>query len=433
MPKPTPGRKYTIVAGDNLSHISTAAYGTPRDWRKIWKANKATLKSGDPNVIFPGEVIWIPGQVEAEQAERAAQGDTATRLAGKAKDDFTVVVDGIEVPCVDGRAFRAIDSAADGFTALIPWDPTGTGKRTRELVEKLRPYTYPDCECYVGGELVMRGRLYTIEASISERGRTLALEGWSYAADLVDSTVRPPYEAKKITLEQRAKDLLEGFAIALNFELDEDPTFDRITIQPTETVFAHLLTLARQRGALVTSNAQGELVIRRAAVDGGSVYTLQEGYRPLAQASIRFDGRARFNTYEAITSAPRKKGKNKSSPTAVAKDDVVPSVRTYRFQSDETTETTITEAANWERSRRVADSLTINVPVDGWQVPGTGELWRENTIVTLESPTLFVPDGFNFLIRSVEYVFGDNGTIANLELVPPQTYTGEALDEPWRS
>lgn len=431
MPKPTPGRKYTIVQGDNLSHISSAAYGNPRKWRVIWKANKATLRSGDPNLIFPGEVIFIPGNVETEKAELEARGASASTIPGKDPDDFTVIVDGLEVPTVDGRAFRAIDTAADGFTALLPWDPSATGERTKELLAKLRPYQYNDCECYLGGELVTRGRVYAIETSIDEGGVSLEIEGWSYAADVVDSSVRPPYEARKVTLEQRAKDLLEGFAIDLVFELEDDDPFDRITIEPSETIFDHLLKLAQQRKALITSNAQGALVITRAAVDSGSVFTLQEGVRPLSRASIRFDGRARFNTYEAITNAPRKKGKNKPSPTAVAKDDIVPAARMYRFQANDVTEATIQNAANWERSRRVADSLAISLPVDGWQIPGTNTLWRENTIVTLQSPSLFVPDGFDFLIRSVEYKFGADGATATLDLVPPQTYSGEAITEPW--
>ena len=51
--------------------------------------------------------------------------------------------------------------------------------------------------------------------------------------------------------------------------------------------------------------------------------------------------------------------------------------------------------------------------------------------MTLESPSLFVPDGFDFLIRSVEYLFSESGVTANLELVPPQVYSGEAITEPW--
>lgn len=428
MPKPVAGRPYTIVPGDNLSRIANAAYGNPREWRTIWKANKATLRSGDPNLIFPGEVLWLPEQNPPIEVDDDTPPD---RLSGKDPGDFTIIVEGLEIPVVDGKAFRSIDTAADGFSATIPWDPTRQTDRNKELVATLKPYGYKPCECYLGGELMMSGRLYAVSASIGQNGVTLDLEGWSYTADLVDSTVRPPYEAKGVTLEQRAKSMLEGFAIELDFQLDADEAFTKITIQPTETIFNHLLELARQRKALITSDPKGRLVITRANVDGGSVFTLEEGRRPLSQATIKFDGRARFNTYTAISQSPRKKGKNASAPTATAKDDAVPAARMYRFQADDTKGEKLQEAADWERSRRLADGLTMSLPVDGWQVPGTKDLWRENTIVTLKSPSLFVPDGYDFLIRSVEFTFSEKGAVANLELVPPQVFSGEPIKEPW--
>jgi prophage tail gpP-like protein len=428
MVKPVAGRPYTIVPGDNLSKIAAAAYGNPREWRTIWKANKAKLRSGNPNLIFPGEILWLPEQnVPVEEDE-----DTAPdRLEGKEPDDFTIIIEGLEVPVVDGKAFRSIDTVADGFSATIPWDPTRQTERNKELIAKVKPYGYKTCECYLGGELMMTGRLYAVGASIDQNGVTLDLEGWGHTADLVDSTVRPPYEAKKVTLEQRATSMLEGFAIDLDFRLEEDEPFDKITIQPTDTIFNHLLELARQRKALVTSDAKGRLVITQANTDGGSVYTLEEGRRPLSQATIRFDGRARFNSYTAISQSPRKKGKNASAPTATAKDDIVPAARMYRFQADDTKGEKLQEAADWERSRRLADGLKVSLPVDGWQVPGTKDLWKENTIVTLKSASLFIPDGYDFLIRSVEYSFSESGAVANLELVPPETFTGEPLKEPW--
>ena len=69
-------------------------------------------------------------------------------------------------------------------------------------------------------------------------------------------------------------------------------------------------------------------------------------------------------------------------------------------------------------------------PVSSWYGPD-GKLWRENTIVTVKSPTMFVPNGFDFLIRSVEYEFTTEGATAKLGLVPPQVFTGDPIDEPW--
>jgi len=68
--------------------------------------------------------------------------------------------------------------------------------------------------------------------------------------------------------------------------------------------------------------------------------------------------------------------------------------------------------------------------VPSWYAPN-GELWAPNTIVTVKSPTLYLDDGYNFLIREVTYDFSASGTTANLSLVPPEAYTGEEIVEPW--
>jgi nucleoid-associated protein YgaU len=56
--------KYTIKKGDNLSKIA-ARIGL--SWKKLYefkgqdgKKNRELLRSGDPNLIYPGEGVWIP-------------------------------------------------------------------------------------------------------------------------------------------------------------------------------------------------------------------------------------------------------------------------------------------------------------------------------------------------------------------------------------
>jgi nucleoid-associated protein YgaU len=62
---------HLVVEGDNLWRIASARlaarYGrVPSDaevvayWRRLIDANRATLRSGDPNLIFPGEVVALP-------------------------------------------------------------------------------------------------------------------------------------------------------------------------------------------------------------------------------------------------------------------------------------------------------------------------------------------------------------------------------------
>jgi prophage tail gpP-like protein len=427
MPKATPGIPYTVVAGDTLSGIAKQAYGDGNRWREIFEANSTVLKSGDPNIIFPGEVITIPANPVQEAAVLDLFADALPTLAGKDKDDFTIVIDDLEIPAMSGRAFRAADTAATGWTAVVAVNPEDPS-----LVDVLTPYRYPKAENYLGGELLIRGFLYGTTPSLKEKDRTNSLEGWSPTVDIIDSTTNPPYEAKNVTLEQRARALVEPRGIKVIFDADDDEAFNRVTIGATEKIFDHLAKLAAQRGILITSTELGELKFTRAA-DTQPIGTIEEGQALGQSLSAKFDGRKRFNSYKALAQSPGRKIKaRRNSKFQIAKDDNVPRSRMLAFNTDETTAGGMKTAAEWRRSKQFTDALTMALPVSTWYGPDD-KLWKENTIVTVKSDTLYMPNGFDLLIRSVEYIFEEKSTRAVLNVVPPQVYTGEKLAEPWAS
>ena len=138
-----------------------------------------------------------------------------------------------------------------------------------------------------------------------------------------------------------------------------------------------------------------------------------------------FDGRKRFNAYRAIGQSP---GVN--SKPQIATDPAVPRTRFLTFQMDDTTQGDIKNAADWKRSKQLAESLSITLPVNGFYSPG-GDVWEENTGLTVISETLGVPGGFTFLIESVTYNYGPDGKTTDIGITLPQVYTGEALIDPW--
>lgn len=53
------GQSYTIRRGDTLWGIAKARYGNGGLWSEIWNNNRGNLRSGNPNLIYPGEVIRL--------------------------------------------------------------------------------------------------------------------------------------------------------------------------------------------------------------------------------------------------------------------------------------------------------------------------------------------------------------------------------------
>lgn len=55
--------QHTIRSGDNLHLIAGYYYRDPRQWKKIWKLNRKSLKG--PNRLVPGKTLLIetsPGE-----------------------------------------------------------------------------------------------------------------------------------------------------------------------------------------------------------------------------------------------------------------------------------------------------------------------------------------------------------------------------------
>jgi nucleoid-associated protein YgaU len=57
-PAQSSGRTYTVVKGDSLSKIAKQFYGNAKEWKKIYEANKDTIKN--PDLIYPGQTFKIP-------------------------------------------------------------------------------------------------------------------------------------------------------------------------------------------------------------------------------------------------------------------------------------------------------------------------------------------------------------------------------------
>ena len=66
---------YTVQSGDTLSAIAQRFYGDANRWPDIHNANRSVI-GNDPDRIFPGQVLSIPGVTYTVQS-----GDTLSAIA----------------------------------------------------------------------------------------------------------------------------------------------------------------------------------------------------------------------------------------------------------------------------------------------------------------------------------------------------------------
>lgn len=336
-------------------------------------------------------------------------------FVGDDPNQFRLVIDGIPVQEVKSATlFKSIDSAADGFTAVIPAFEELAAIRDFTLA----PPNYPIAQVYLGGRLRFTGKLYERKCKFGKSGKYRTLIGWSPIVDAIDSVVTPPYELNMMTLASYATAQLAPFGLAPIWLAGVDPPFTRIKADRDTSVGEQLFKLARQRGVFLMSDEFGSPTFYQPIAADPVAYFV-EGIPPFDEAELSMDGRKWFGQHVCFSKAPR------GNKQATALDDRFPVCRRRVVTAPEGSDADMKTAAEWAARKSFADGLEFSQPVQGWYPSPLpmSDIWLPNTLVRVTSPTLFLRTGFDFLIRSVEYRWDANdGARATLDLVSPTAY-----------
>jgi LysM repeat protein len=147
--KVTPAQRYTVQRGDTLSSIARRFYGSAADWNRLFQANRSVLHN--PDVIFPGQVLQIPGQLAAASSPGggSAQVTTSSMLSGtlncRELEDLWEQAGGAASQAVTAASIAEAESGGQQFAtggvgergywqinpdhgALSTYDPLGNAK-----------------------------------------------------------------------------------------------------------------------------------------------------------------------------------------------------------------------------------------------------------------------------------------------------------------
>ena len=286
------------------------------------------------------------------------------------------------------------------------------------------------CTLTLDGERVISGYVDDTLPQFDAQQHQIQVIGRDKTADLVDcSAVWKTGQWNERTLLQIATDLATPFGLTVSASADVGAPFKSFTLAQGESGFEAIERAARMRGLLLTSDADGNLMLGRAGTERVATALVQG--KNIKAARGRFSLRDRYSDYRVKGSQPADNWTSAEQAAAPVSEPICdPAVGRHRplviIAESAGDNAALTERAIWEAAVRMGRSARAVVTVSGWS--HTAGLWQPNRIVPVDCPYLGLQG--DMLIAAVDYDRDQDGTRAELELVRPEAFELRAVPEP---
>ncbi len=334
--------------------------------------------------------------------------------------DIELKVDGmIHSGWLEMHVTRGIDRFSGAFQ--LKMTERHFGQPEKESIQTGSP-----CELLLDGTTIITGYVDTTEYVIDTERHEINVIGRDKAGDLVDCSAILPSatrfgDVKGQSLPKLAKLLCDPFSIKVIDTVGLTDPVENIHITPGDTVFDVLTEAARKVGVFIMSDGLGQIVISRAGTEVNPTPLILGGN--ILSADYKKNNVERFSTYFSLSQTPANdfwNGEQATSQESKALDKYIgryrPKVAVVDHVGDRKT---LSDQVQWRRNRCRGRSRTLRVKVAGWS--SDGRLWQPNELVKTEISGW----GLNMylLVVSVKQSISiGDGTITELELVPPAAY-----------
>lgn len=257
-----------------------------------------------------------------------------------------------------------------------------------------------ECVVYVDGEKVLTGNIEIWDEGGDAEDHTILISGRDRTADLLDSTlgVIDNIRADNLTLKDVIQIVLDhlGLDIQVIDEVSPEPfnaAEDLISPEPADNAFKFIEKYARKRQVLITSDADGNIVIANNSgiVAEGAVQRIANGVdNNVISGRFTYDSTGRFNRYivgsQGILTALNLAGDSSlasvtNQSSQVIDSDIRAARQLYQIADAVASEGSGQLRAQWEADIRRARGLIYNCVVDRFRVGiTTGDIWRLNRL-----------------------------------------------------
>ena len=274
-------------------------------------------------------------------------------------------------------------------------------------------------------KLIITGTILPVDPSLDDSNR-VGVSGYALAGVLNDCSIpfdKYPAEYNNQTLEQISKTIAGFFGLSVFFTEPSGAAFDRTALGITDTPLNFLISLAKKKGFLISSRADGGMLFRKArtTITANKTTTLKEGHTPLLSVSPSINPQ---DFYSSITGvAPLTVGSQFESAT-INNPFLTDVLRPHIYEVDEELSgADLQKAVKWKMGLMFAEALKYQVSVQGWR-DERGNIWETNTFINLTAPSVMINKETTFIVESVNFNRSDGDT-AELSLALPESYSGK--------
>jgi len=278
-----------------------------------------------------------------------------------------------------------------------------------------------------GGDTLLAGFVDDRSVNYDAESHGVTLVGRSFTGQLVDCSAKVQ-QLNQQTLHQIAGTLCEPFKVGVIAEANVGKPFEKVVIEPGQSVFDVLSSLAVQRGVLLTCDEAGSLLLATAS-DFPSRGEIIYGENILA-CNLTDSIRDRYSAYTALNQTGQSDtnyGESATQIKATSVDKNITSHRPLTLYAEDGVD--VQKKADFERNVRAGRAGSITYTVDDWYADGDF-LWQPNTIVKVTDPLQYPAlDKHPMLISAVSFLQDDQGTRTELTVVEPSAYDVLAVPE----
>ena len=291
------------------------------------------------------------------------------------------------------------------------------------------------CVIKVDDEKVLTGHIEIINVDGSSEDHTIKIKGRDRTGDILDSKIgslgdmRPSTTLKAI-IERVIRHIGSKIEVKQNFVPKAYVTAEDLAAPDIgQDVWDFIQTLARKRQVLLSSDADGNVLITRSKateIDATLQHLIGNDNNNVLEYAVSYDTTARYRVYRmstqlnliAIVDAGSSNNEDIVNQVGQATDKLIREGRQLVLITESAGSTPI-DRSLWELNVRRARGEIYSATVHGFRNQ-TGNLWAVNELVQVEDE--FAGINSRMLVNSVEFNIDADGKSTTLSLVGKDSY-----------